>query len=146
MTIKHFNLDDGKVLFKISILKNYSEIHVCVRDGMHFIRNDEINTIKYIYFEQFTILENHISYYNNNTIWNDQFPFTESPLYKFCNYVVKNNTNSPIFLKYAFKGFLNEKTLRRREQILPLDDDFYQVIQNLPGYVYLIYQNISINP
>lgn len=99
MTIKHFNLDDGKVLFKISILKNYSEIHVCVRDGMHFIRNDEINTIKYIYFEQFTILENHISYYNNNTIWNDQFPFTESPLYKFCNYVVKNNTNSPIFLK-----------------------------------------------
>ena len=146
ITIRHEKLNENQVSFKVKICNSFYDIQIFVKDGIHIMRKDEINTIKCICFDPFSLKEKQISFYEKNTIWDDHFPFKNSPLYRLGKFIANNNTKAPLFLKYAFRGFLNKKTLQRRKQILPIEDDFYHLIQNLPGYVYLVYSDISINP
>ena len=73
-------------------------------------------------------------------IWNDNFQYKNSVLYKFGKFVAKSQTNSPLFLKYAFKGFLDTKT-----QVLHEDHNFKDLMMmftHLPGYVYIKYIDV----
>lgn len=75
---KNENLDpnnDKLLSFRIIISANFSDITISVRDGIHYMAKDKINSIYYICFDPFSLKESHISYFGNNTIWNDQFPF-----------------------------------------------------------------------
>lgn len=65
----------------------------------------------------FSIQQQNCPFYSNN-VWNDQFPFKNSTIFILGKYIASNYKNYPLFLKYAFIGFLHKKHLQ--EEIIYL--------------------------
>lgn len=109
------------------------------------MNRDDINKISYVCFKPFSLNNSQIDYFSQNVKWNCNFPFQNSVLFIFGNFAAKDTTNTPLFLKYAFNGFLHSKTLSRRQSILSSSSDFLQMCTHLPGFVYVLYQNVTVD-
>ena len=128
------------------IIINFTDFHVFIRDGIHYMNRDDKNKISYVCFKPFSLNNSQIDYFSQNVKWNCNFPFQNSVLFIFGNFAAKDTANTPLFLKYAFIGFLHSKTFSRRQSILSSSSDFLQMCTHLPGFVYVLYQNVTVNP
>lgn len=143
ITAKHSLLEAG-VSIKITII-NFTEFHVFIRDGIHYMDRDDINEIRYVCFQPFSLKNSQFDYFSQNVKWNSDFPFKNSVLFTFGKFSAKDTSNAPLFLKYAFNGFLHSRTLLRKKSILSSNNSFLQMCNHLPGFVYILYQKVTEN-
>ena len=142
ITAKHTLLKAG-VSVKITIF-DFTDFHVFIRDGIHYMDKDDINEIHYVCFQHFS-LNSQFDYFSQNIKWNSDFPFQNSVLFIFGNFIAKDTSNAPLFLKYAFNGFLHPRTILRKKSILSSNSDFLQMCHHLPGFVYVLFQKVTEN-
>ena len=100
-----------------------------------------INDEECFVFKPYSYLRNtNESFFFENKAWDSNFQYKSSVLYKLGNFIAKSQTNAPFFMKYAFRSFLNRKTLQNYQPENKIKN-IQSLMQNLPGYVLIKYQN-----
>lgn len=141
ITIKavHVDLPKDYISIKIVIKENFKYFNIYIRDGIKYMSPSSINGINYVCFKSFAFQENKKSFFRNEL--EDHIEYQNSVLFIIGNYISKQNANSPSFLKAAFKNFVNDRTIIRRESVLASSSDFTCMLQFLPGFVYYTYSD-----
>ncbi|KAK8835985.1 hypothetical protein M9Y10_040182 [Tritrichomonas musculus] len=122
-----------------------SKYKVYVQDEIRRIKQSKIDDENCLTFKAFSTENNQVFNFENRK-WDSQFPYKDSVLYNFGNYAAKKNTCAPIFLKYTFDGFLNQKTHNRNKKFITVYDDFIKILEHLPGFIYMEYSAIKEEP
>lgn len=138
---KHYLFTGSEESFRINLHNDFSQIEVSVRDGLCNMKEEVMNNVNCICFTSFSLQEEQTkTFFYDNKSWNDNFQYKNSVLYKLGKFIAKNQTKTPFFLKYAFKGFLNEKT-HNNKQIQNQFKDLMSLFLYLPGYTYIQYED-----
>lgn len=132
--INHQNPNGRDFTFFINILQDFERFNVKAWDSQKNLIFQNINGINCICLTPFS---NTSVFFSENSTWNETFPYKNSILYILGNYIARKNTNFPLFLKYAFQGFLSNRTHKRHLLPFANPDDIIQIFHHLPGYIYI---------
>lgn len=141
ITAKNKNFKNNEESFKIVISNNFQKFTVKVRDGLCFLGHQTIDDDECIILKPYSyIRDKNASFFFENKSWDSNFLYKNSVLFKLGNYIAKSNTNAPFFMKYAFRGFLNTKTLQNYKTENKIKN-IQSLMQSLPGYVLIKYED-----
>lgn len=141
ITAKNKNFKNNEESFKLVISNDFQKFTVKVRDGLCFLGHQTIDDDECIILKPYSyIRDKNTSFFFDNKSWDSNFLYKNSVLFKLGNYIAKSNTNAPFFMKYAFRGFLNTKTLQNYKTENKIKN-IQSLMQSLPGYVLIKYED-----
>ena len=123
-----------RIEFKIQVKKDFEFINVSARGTIAQLNPKYYDGFLCFPLLPFSIQQQNCPFYSIS-VCNYQFQFKNSDIFIFGKYIASNYKNYPLFLKYAFMGFLHKKTLTRRNNLF-IKENLYEIFKHLPGYVF----------